>query len=176
MGTRRAPSCSQRPPGRLNPVSGLAGGGTGGGGLLTPPPPPARPTPCHPQRSVGSPRLNGACKRRSPAAYIRAAAPDKAPHPHLLGVSGLRPPCWAVCELQGPGAAEELGVWNQRDTCSKQLHHFLAARPWASYCPSLGLSFPSVQWGSGANLWGQHKVWRCSARSGHSPLGQRDCW
>ena len=88
MGTRRAPSCSQRPPGDLTRCQALLAAAQGGGGqsgLLTPPTP-GQPPPHATPRAIGSLQLNGASTRCCPAAYIRAVALNKARHPSLLGV------------------------------------------------------------------------------------------
>lgn len=127
MGTRRAPSCSQRPPGDLTRCqASLAAQRWGCSGLMTPP---AHPTLNHPQRhhqAVGFPQLNEASTCCSLAAYIRAVALGKALHPAfaggLLGAGHPAGQCVNFRDTQASGMKSR--EFETKKSGSKWLHHF----------------------------------------------------
>ena len=152
MGTRRAPSCSQRPPGDLTRCqASLAVQRWGCAGLMTPP---AYPTPRHPQRhhrrAIGSLQLNAASTCCGPAAYIRAAARGKALYPAFAGGPlGAGHPNGQWVSL---GARQASRVEGRAWSLEPKRHRLETAPPLASHvalgkCPPLGLGFPSVQGG-----------------------------
>ena len=145
MGTRRAPSCSQRPPGDLTWCQTS---------LVAPPSPPHPYHPRgHPQRAIGSPQLNEASMCCSLAAHRRAVALNKAPHRAFAGRPlGTGHPAKQCISFRA-GQASGVDQLRLRNPETQTGSSSTTSSPMAlGKCLSLSLSVPSVLWGKGSVL------------------------
>lgn len=87
MGTRRTPSCSQRPPGDLTRCQALLAAAQGGGGAVraadTPHPRPA-PAPCHPQ-GYWLPAAKWSLHALLPSCLHKSCCSEQGPAPEFAG-------------------------------------------------------------------------------------------